>query len=305
MEPDDKISKPIVEKTKSRLDEPEIKTPKGPIKRGAETKKRRFYRIDDTAKRGDKIEDIFAQTDTYVVYINTKDEVHWEYDEDLPKHMVPAVTEYNRLKSKGKIILHKSQRAYLAILLGRAMSSAFLLTDQEGMLELFEPANKFLGQRGESRSRITYLVSASVFTVVFLAVLVLAFVLNKGPYISLQNIILGSLGGVFGAALSVYRRGRKLEIDYYTPQYHIFIQGGIRVILGMLFGGFIIVAMSAKIALGEIPLTNYTIFAFGVVAGFSERFVPDIIERASSKQSEKPDTNDAPPVIEPEKDPVK
>jgi uncharacterized membrane protein len=61
-------------------------------------------------------------------------------------------------------------------------------------------------------------------------------------------------------------------------------QGFIRILLGVLFGVLLTIAVYANIVPGIIHGNYYSLFVFGVVAGLSERFVPDILNYIATEK---------------------
>jgi hypothetical protein len=90
------------------------------------------------------------------------------------------------------------------------------------------------------------------------------------------------MGGVIGASISIIQRGGSLTVNPFVPVSHVVFQGLIRVLLGVIFGALLVIAAQANITLGIINNNNWSLFIFSVVAGFSERLIPDILERIAT-----------------------
>src|SRR5262249_22023257 len=136
-----------------------------------------------------------------------------------------------------------------------------------------------------------YLLGASVALIIALFIEIcfghfIGFTTYVGP------IILAAAAGGVGAIASVLQRISSLEISPYAPLWYAVLQGAARVLVGALFGVFFALANKANLVLGTFANNLYAIAAFGVLAGISERFVPEIIRKMESGEvtSGVPDT---------------
>jgi hypothetical protein len=108
-------------------------------------------------------------------------------------------------------------------------------------------------------------------------------VLSKAPWF--EVIGLCASGGVAGSLISIVQRSPDLQVDLLASRVHIGFQGTLRIVLGLFFGAIVAIASHANLAFGKIAHDSYALFIVAIAAGFSERLVPDIIERASATAS--------------------
>jgi hypothetical protein len=94
-----------------------------------------------------------------------------------------------------------------------------------------------------------------------------------------QTPISTGLFGAVGATFSVLHRIKKLEIDWRASKNVIAIEAGARILVGYFFGVFFYLACQADLILGAIKDNPSAIFVFATIAGFSERFIPQLIEK--------------------------
>lgn len=91
----------------------------------------------------------------------------------------------------------------------------------------------------------------------------------------------GCMAGGFGALLSVLHRLRTLEFSEFAPLSYTLLEGGVRTALGTSFGFLFVIINQADLVLSSLKGNAYAVVAFAVVAGFNERFMPEIIESIS------------------------
>jgi len=86
--------------------------------------------------------------------------------------------------------------------------------------------------------------------------------------------------------ISVLQRGRSQEIDIFASPFHLAFDATIRMLLGMCFGGIVVIASFANIAFGFVKENPFALLFFSLGGGFSERIIPDLIERTIKKKAE-------------------
>ena len=86
-----------------------------------------------------------------------------------------------------------------------------------------------------------------------------------------------------GATISLLQRVDKISVDPLAPWSTLVLQAFVRTMIGFLFGALIPVISAADLALGFVKDQHLGLFVFSVVAGFNERFVPDILENLGKK----------------------
>lgn len=96
--------------------------------------------------------------------------------------------------------------------------------------------------------------------------------------------------GALGGSLSVARGVRKLEIDPDSHWAMNALTGGSRILIAIVGSLFVYFEIASKLILGTLFLSGdelpYAIYAFSIVAGFSESFVPNILSKVSVEKSE-------------------
>jgi len=226
---------------------------------------------------GRTIKTIIGRHRHMVVYITSEGAVGWDYKE-LPERLRPAVTEFQTLNGLANFCLSKKLRGAATDLLAKALYAGLLCEDGQNPIEKFEEVRRFIVERASGRARLYY-VLWSLFCALVLGLLILRHSQWEMPSIPLVGI----LGGLMGASISIIQRGWKLPVDPLCSAPHLAFQGLIRVVLGAVFGAFLVIASKANLTLGNISGDTWALFGFSVAAGFSERFVPDLLKHSLDK----------------------
>ncbi len=139
------------------------------------------------------------------------------------------------------------------------------------------------------KSRLCYMLSAILFVVINITLCALAntvWLESLNKYIVLLYTIstFGSLGGL----ISILSKIPKLELDINGSNFLQVVDGFSRIFLSMVSSVIIFVLIKSDIVLGalnDIP-NNDIFYAFAIISGFSEKFIPDIIKSIEKKKLE-------------------
>jgi hypothetical protein len=216
---------------------------------------------------------MFGVTENWVVFMASDGELTCDYP-SISDLVAPLVTEFYRLRQLGNASLRKNEISALMHILGTELSIALQSASHVEPQDAFSASRDFIQLRNESRMRVRY-VSASLVTAV-------VFGLIAWKLLNDQGLLLGCVGGIIGAAISVFQRSADLEIRRFLPPVQVILQGAVRLTLGILFGLLIVAAARSDLALGTFAANENALFIAGVVAGFSERFVPDLLTKLAS-----------------------
>jgi hypothetical protein len=91
------------------------------------------------------------------------------------------------------------------------------------------------------------------------------------------------VGGLMGAFVSVTTRGFQLEIFPYSQKTFVVFQGVSRILLAVVLVGIAYIAVKSGLLAGSHD--NWSIALIGVVAGFSEKFIPEMLSRFEQSKS--------------------
>jgi hypothetical protein len=158
--------------------------------------------------------------------------------------------------------------------------------DDVDTFEIFNPVSNYIEKTANS--------VAAYYLIIFVALVSLCVMLGSGVIYkhystsltpNLNLFLIGLFGGVCGAVISVFQRAQKLQVSLYEHNRTIVIQGLVRVGLGCAFGVIALIACKAGLFLNFMNESNSRLLILAIIAGFSERLVPDFIENTSNEKS--------------------
>jgi hypothetical protein len=76
-----------------------------------------------------------------------------------------------------------------------------------------------------------------------------------------------------------------LELDPWMSRRYHGLQGVTRIVLGFIYGGNLVIASKANFVLGVIRHNPYPLLILCIVAGFSERLIPELLSKFESTQA--------------------
>lgn len=245
------------------------------------------YKIGDQGASGQKITTILGQSSLAVVYTTDDDHLRWEYfanDEIVPNWLLPSLTTFDSLMGKIKQVLPKQYKKDAFSELGKDLFAALNIIDEKDFYDTFKSLKHDILLKAIEPLRIRYIMSAVITTIVIIGILIpLAFIFkdyHQDAFICCTIPVFGSLGAV----LSIMQRSTTLELDPLSSKKYVSLQGAIRAILGLLCGIFLLIVIKANLLLGTFASNNYVIAVFATIAGFSERFVPDLVNKFETSQ---------------------
>src|SRR5207253_984748 len=133
-------------------------------------------------------------------------------------------------------------------------------------LNYFVDVAEHIETRALDIARFIYVASGFSFAFAASIVCVIAYI---SPWLSdtLKTMVIGTLGGIIGSALSVFARSNSLKISPYKQRRFSAFQGMSRIALGALFGFIFVCCVKGNVLLGMISDKPYALFAFSILAG--------------------------------------
>lgn len=246
------------------------------LSEGADLKKP-FKAVDDFIDSKGPIDTVFGSSNDWVVFIDKNGRLLCDYPSP-PDSTAPLLTEFHRLQQLAVASLRKLDVTALAPILGTELTLGLQRTTPVQPSEAFVASKDFIELKHAARMRGRYL-SASLIAAV-LAGVAASFLLVR--VVQDTDLLLGCIGGIIGATISVLQRSADMEIRRFLPTGQVIMQGSIRIVLGVLFGVIIVAAARSDFALGAFVGNGNALFIVGVAAGFSERLVPDLLTKIAA-----------------------
>ena len=88
---------------------------------------------------------------------------------------------------------------------------------------------------------------------------------------------MGMGAGVIGAMVSSLQRNNSISIDNYAGEYSLYCESLSRLIIGSVFGCFLVLGTKSEMFLAPFKNNSQAILCFCFISEFIERFVPDLI----------------------------
>lgn len=226
-------------------------------------------------KESASVKNVVERRDNYVVWISELGVEHWI--NKISEVNADVLSQFYNVKSLGTVVVPKSKlrKFYgkLASCLVVGLSKGIDCEDY-----VFEPARKYIDKCVVDAARfklvvIVFLISVCVFLIT--AGARLYFFGATG--INFQALLIGIFGGALGAMISVLQRAKLLKVELYESIELILLQGGVRISLGCAFGVIALVASKSGLLLELLSQSDNKMFLLAVIAGFSERLIPDFI----------------------------
>jgi hypothetical protein len=227
---------------------------------------------------------ILGQSPIITVYTTEDGQLRWVYHLDgrMPPQVLKSVARFDALKAEIISSVPKVHNARAMAQLGKALFAVVESGETEHMEDYFAEVANFIKSKALPPARLHYIAGSTAFAALSVAVLsvVAQFTILSDKPQSL--VVIGGIGGSIGGLISVLQRSTSLDVDYNWEKTYLLIQGGMRVVLGMLFGIFALLASDADLILGFVKDNLSSMVVLASVAGLSERFVPEIIKRFES-----------------------
>lgn len=246
-----------------------------------ETIQRHIRELKRYIYRRPSVKQIIDETSEYSIWVDARNMVNFSHLGSMD-HFPFVHAKFTELRAQGSSFIAQGSRFEFSEQLGAALAVA-LKTAVDDNPDVFQDVKDLLSKTIDSSLRTRF----SFFTITsasFLLV-VLLYLFNALPE-TLSMYIPAISGGILGAFISVQERSRTIKCDISDPGRTLMTQAFIRIVLGGIFGfiGFLI-SKNATVLSGfnsSIP----AIILLGVISGFSERLIPEILQKIEKKNME-------------------
>lgn len=235
--------------------------------------------FEEAIKSQTEVKAVIAHTSKFTVWITGEDNVGYKYRglDDVQE----SVKEFTRIKYLAAAMLPKESVAIFNRRLGAALANAFRTRSGADIGDIFGPLEGLIHKIAENKLRVSYLLTTTYATAIFVLLFFVLYVSALLPtFLNLSLIV--ACGGFLGTFISVLERSSEIRVSEYESPSLIVLQGLLRVCLGGVFGFTAYLAAVSGFAFSIFSDAVAKLLLLGIVAGFSERLIPDLIHGISS-----------------------
>jgi hypothetical protein len=253
--------------------------------RGAQSVKRaHHYKVGDQLMGSHLVvETVVGQSDRAGVFLTNRDSIAYEWyeEEGMPEKCHAALARCGTLSYLLNSSVPQKKRYESRKHLANALRFAFHCGENDDPLAAFNEVQQTIIDIGKVYASYRYLVGSVIAAAILIGG---SIVIRRMSGAEIELIVYGAAGGTIGALLSVLLRIRDLALTNLAPLWFAAIQGGSKIVMGFLFGAVLIITIKANIVLGVVQGNPYATVALAIVAGFSERFAPELLKSIEDRQ---------------------
>lgn len=242
------------------------------------------YRIGYVTDAGDEISHIFGHQGDTIVFENTKGQLRWcaVCDNEI---YIKSTNKYNYLSGKIPSTLPENLKNSITSDLAIALHNSFISGDPNNVDVFFkqveERISSILSPNQAKLWLILFSLLSSVILILFLFRIFIMLDQND------SSIVLCSGAGVLGSLMSLMQRNSNITINLEDGKPYIFMQASFIPLLGLFSGLCLYFLSNSDLAFSFAKENVFNLLVLSVVAGFSERFVPDLFNSASTNLTSK------------------
>lgn len=245
-------------------------------------------KIGSKTSTGQIVKEVLGQSKTAAVYFTEDRHLRWDYygdGGDVPDYKKPAVSEFNALMQTIKTYLPGQRIDDHLKLLGKSLFQALDSTSNQPPQDHFESIITSIEELAQQNARFSYVTYcfAALGIIISLGLLA-AWAFSFSSEWKVGNWC--GLMGAAGAAISVAHRITSLKINWKSQRKMIMAEGVARVLVGFFFGILFCMMCMSDLVLGMLKDNSLALLVFATIAGFSERFIPELMEKLEARAGE-------------------
>lgn len=192
---------------------------------------------------------------------------------DLGKQFSEIQSEWTDVTNL--LIENNAKKRYVMKMAGVLKES--LLGNNFFALKKLESIRKSVVNYKQTIGRIVYWLGAFSLALLLIIFTSLLYYFSDLEYVFFNSMIFGMLGGLLSVSINL----KKIDINIISGNHYIhFILGAIRIIISLISSIIILFLVNGGFLLSNVDLANeYAVFSLSVVSGFSEAFIPNLLNR--------------------------
>lgn len=245
------------------------------------------YSLGMNDQHGYKIESIIGKNKNFIVYLTNKGHLKWDVTDEIQEKHGKAIALASIHSSRIHTSLRKKQKKEAMWMIGHALYISLYEKDYECNEDNFKSAITYIETAQEESLHGAYIFASFIISVGFI---LLAIIMKEYKFMpDYQIIVTAAMAGTVGGFVSILQRFREIEIYHFSASKYIALRSTVRTLVGSIFGVLIYIASEGKL-LPEVvhgvkgsPNQYDAMYFFAFISGFSERFIPDLISKFTSK----------------------
>lgn len=248
------------------------------------------YKVGELGPDGNKIKYIYGQTDTVLVFLTeNKSIAHYVDVPEITPKMAASLREFDYIHGLVVRVHSKTRSSSLQDEMANAFYNSLTAADEAKAVAAFAAVRERTEKKASSAARIRYATAATISTA---ALALLAYLFYEFYWVADLRIY-GACGmfAAIGAFASVILRIPSIPVDPFEDQWIVSYQGAFRIVIGVIFAAFLVVAAKANLVAGIANTSATTLLTYAFICGFSERFAPELLasfEKAVASARNKP-----------------
>lgn len=246
---------------------------------------------------GNKITNVFARGNEYVIYeiddtdINNRLRVIFDgYTDESEKRLQDRFNKVkqNFIIAKG-LLYNSSSSGMMKNRIAHALSSALTSDDIDGNKEFESLIINIKNEINNStKNRIAYLIPIFILFFLFSIIFIIRGNIILPPFLNTVNvnaIATIGFGSTLGGLMSVLYTVKQYNFENYLKRKYYYSIGLERAAISITAGIIIYIATKSRIILPDLFIEDIWVVLFlMIIAGFSESFVPSILNKFSTEK---------------------
>jgi hypothetical protein len=243
-----------------------------------------MLKVGEKCPTGSIVKSILGQSSRAAVYTTEDGQLRWNYTENngmVPGGLAPSLSKFDALMSEIKVFAPEKHRTECYTLLGKALFSALNSEPSTASVQSFDQVSAHLHRLAQQTTRTNFVLQCMAITFVYSAAILTILHWGSLPH---KIFIYCAVFGAIGACISVMQRASDIDIDWTLNGKALLVQSGVRITLGLIFGAIFVLACKADFLLGAFKHNEGALLFLSIVAGFSERMIPELFSRLEAPQ---------------------